>query len=155
MCHSPQGLSFLHSRFIAHRVRRPSLMFNSSAHVPQDIKRDNIVVNHFLHSQYIEHNLSRQTLRSQGKLVYCWIDFGFSVMFSPTSLPSERRLSTAGDYLVLGCNYTHDTSQGEIDYDPFADDVGSLGQLFCEQFQVQGAFCMPHKHLTDFLCTSV
>lgn len=72
--------------------------------------------------------------------MYCWIDFDASVIYSPTSTPAERRMSVVPSIMVGGGNIAYDYAQGELDYDPFAFDVGSLGQLFCEQAQVQRDF---------------
>jgi len=57
-------------------------------------------------------------------------------MFPPTSTTVERRLpyNLSWDGTM---NQPHDTSQGELDYDPFAFDVGCLGVLFCQKFQVR------------------
>jgi len=55
-------------------------------------------------------------------------------MFPPNSTPSECRLPSNLSF-TGGSNQPHDTSQGELDYDPFGFDVGCLGVLFCEEFQ--------------------
>ncbi|KAF8481432.1 kinase-like domain-containing protein [Gautieria morchelliformis] len=113
-----KGLSFLHKHHIVHR----------------DIKPENILVNHFGAFSHIEWNEMRRTLRRDGHLVYAIIDFDISIMFPPTATREECRLpsnlSWDGAY-----DQPHDTKQGELDYDPFAFDVGCLGVLFCKRFQ--------------------
>ncbi|KAF8503080.1 kinase-like domain-containing protein [Gautieria morchelliformis] len=113
-----KGLSFLHKHHIVHR----------------DIKPENILVNHFAAFSHIEWNEMRRTLRRDGHLAYAIIDFDISIMFPPTATREECRLpsnlSWDGAY-----DQPHDTKQGELDYDPFAFDVGCLGILFCERFQ--------------------
>ncbi|KAF8511773.1 hypothetical protein JB92DRAFT_2932229, partial [Gautieria morchelliformis] len=37
---------------------------------------------------------------------------------------------------IGGQDQPYDTRQGELDYGPFAFDVGCLGVLFCKHFQV-------------------
>jgi len=64
------------------------------------------------------------------------IDFDISIMFPTTSTTVKHRLPSnlAWDG---GYNQLHDTWKGEVDYDPFAYDVGCLGILFCDEFQVR------------------
>ncbi|KAH7882305.1 hypothetical protein F5I97DRAFT_1909263, partial [Phlebopus sp. FC_14] len=99
-----------------------------------------MLVNHFADSSFYDNHINqifnqlRPTLRLADKLVYALVDFNCSIMFSPTSTPSERRLP-ARESTVLPCNIPPDVYQGELDYDPFAYDVGSLGMIFCEEFQ--------------------
>ncbi|KAF8481430.1 kinase-like domain-containing protein [Gautieria morchelliformis] len=113
-----KGLSFLHKHYIVHR----------------DIKPENILVNHFAAFSNVTQNDLRRTLRRDDHLVYAIIDFDISIIFPPTATREECRLpsnlSWDGAY-----DQPHDTKQGELDYDPFAFDVGCLGVLFCRQFQ--------------------
>lgn len=103
---------------------------------PQDIKSSNVLINHIGRYDQVAKNPLRRRLRSEHRALYAIIDFDCSIMFPRTSTPSERRLP-ARDSLIIGGNYTYDTAQGELDYDPFAYDVGALGQHFCEMFQVR------------------
>jgi hypothetical protein len=57
--------------------------------------------------------------RNSSQLVYAIFDFDIAIMFSSSATVAERRLP----------NQPHDTAQGELDYDPFAFDVGCLGIL--------------------------
>ncbi|RDB18101.1 hypothetical protein Hypma_000978 [Hypsizygus marmoreus] len=114
-----KGLCFLRSKLIVHR----------------DIKSANIVVNHIGFPDDLRENSMRKSLRREGKLVYCWIDFDSSVIFPSTSTLAERRLECGWYTIVGGGNYAYDVAQGELDYDPFAYDIGSLGQLFCQLAQ--------------------
>ncbi|KAH7902869.1 hypothetical protein BJ138DRAFT_1168786, partial [Hygrophoropsis aurantiaca] len=112
------GLSLLHRHLIAHC----------------DIKRGNILVNHFAGSTYFySDNDLRPSLRRKGMLTYAWCGFDMSVMFPPTSTPSERRLPAVESF-IIGCSFAYDTAQGELDYDPFAFDVCALGMLLCDYF---------------------
>ncbi|KAF9229858.1 hypothetical protein BU15DRAFT_7863, partial [Melanogaster broomeanus] len=114
-----KGLSVLHRNLIVHR----------------DIKTGNMLVNHFSNEErYNEWNDLRPSLRSQGLLYYALVDFDFSAMFPLDSKPSERRLP-AKESFIMHCSMARDTEQGELDYDPFAFDVASLGIYFCEKFQ--------------------
>ncbi|KAF9237119.1 hypothetical protein BU15DRAFT_49181 [Melanogaster broomeanus] len=114
-----KGLSVLHRNLIVHR----------------DIKTGNMLVNHFSNAEwYDQHNDLRPSLRSQGLLYYALMDFDFSAMFPLDSKPLERRLP-AKESFIMYCSRARDTEQGELDYDPFAFDVASLGEYFCEKFQ--------------------
>ncbi len=68
-------------------------------------------------------------------MAYCLFDFDFSVQFPP-STPLERcRLLT--DVVVSATPYQPlDFAAGEYDYDPFAFDVGCLGNMFRMHFAV-------------------
>lgn len=74
-------------------------------------------------------------MRKQGKLMYALIDFNISIMM-PSNLRKETyRLPYRKSFQGSG-NQPFDTSQGEYDYDPFAYDVGTLGVVFCQRYQV-------------------
>ena len=77
----------------------------------------------------------RRTLRREGHLVYAFADFDISIMFPITATREECRLPSKPS-LGGGYDQPNDTSQGELNYDPFAYDVGCLGVLFCHEFQV-------------------
>ncbi|KIJ63031.1 hypothetical protein HYDPIDRAFT_29727 [Hydnomerulius pinastri MD-312] len=113
-----KGISLLHSHLIVHR----------------DIKAGNMLVNHFGDDFYKSSNQLRPSLRREGRLTYAFFDFNYSVMFSPTSTPSERRLPASESFISF-CSLAYDTAQGEVDYDPFAFEVCALGMLLCKQFQ--------------------
>jgi hypothetical protein len=103
----------------------------------QDVKTDNVLVNHFSNEQYYDQfNDLRPSLRSRGLLYYALMDFDFSAIFPLESKLSERRLP-AQESFIMWCSSARDTEQGELDYDPFAFDVASFGIYFCQKFQVQ------------------
>ena len=93
-------------------------------------------MNHIGRYDQIARNPLRHHIRSQRRALYAIFDFDCSIMFPRTSTPSERRLLASNSF-ITGGNFAYDTAQGELDYDPFAFDVGALGQLFCEMFQVR------------------
>ncbi|KAF8526764.1 hypothetical protein JB92DRAFT_1071880 [Gautieria morchelliformis] len=110
-----KGLSFLHKHHIVHRS-------------------GNILVNHFGAFADNSSNDLRRKLRRDGRLVYAIMDFDISMIFPPTATREECRLPSHLSW-IGGQSQPHDTRQGELDYDPFAFDVGCLGVLFCECFQ--------------------
>lgn len=97
----------------------------------QDIKIDNVLVNHF----GADSSLANNEVRSDGKLIYALFDFDISIMAPSDAKKGEYRLpyhmSWWGSF-----NQPMDTAQGEFDYDPFAFDVGMLGSEFCQVYQV-------------------
>ncbi|KDQ14225.1 hypothetical protein BOTBODRAFT_353868 [Botryobasidium botryosum FD-172 SS1] len=113
-----KGLCFLHERLIAHR----------------DIKLSNVLMNHTGRFEDVYENPLRTQLRHEGRALYALFDFDCAVMFPRTSRPAERRLP-GHESFIGGGNFSYDTAQGELDYDPFAYDVAALGQFFCENFQ--------------------
>ncbi|KAH7887245.1 hypothetical protein F5I97DRAFT_1828376 [Phlebopus sp. FC_14] len=76
----------------------------------------------------------RPSLRKAGRLSYALIDFDWSYVLPLDSKASETRLPAHESYIWF-CSVANDTAQGELDYEPFAFDVGSLGMFFCEEFQ--------------------
>src|SRR5882762_6235185 len=96
-------------------------------------------MNHFCASGQMRFNTMRGPLRSAGHLVYALLDFDISIQFPPNSTPADMRLPSSlswwGSY-----NQPADTAQGELDYDPFAFDVGCLGVLFWNRFGVRFPF---------------
>ena len=104
--------------------------------VIQDIKTSNILANHFGAFSDICTNDMRRILRRDDHLVYAIIDFDISIIFPPDATREECRLPSNMSF-DGGLNQPHDTRQGELDYDPFAFDVGCLGVLLCGEFQVR------------------
>lgn len=78
----------------------------------------------------------RAELRKQGKLLYALMDFNVSIMV-PRDVKKEEYRRHYHDSFAGSGYHPHDTSQGEFDYNPFAYDVGTLGVVFCEQYQVR------------------
>jgi hypothetical protein len=74
-------------------------------------------------------------LRQDSRLQYALFDFDISIMFNPDSTPAERRLPSEFSW-EGGYHQPYDTSQGELDYDPFAFDVACMGNFFREYLQV-------------------
>jgi len=136
-----KALSYLHKNLIVHRVcswlfcAYPIFLY----HKLQDISDANIVVNHFCASGQMRCNSMRGQLRSSGHLVYALLDFDISIRFPPNSTPADMRLPSSlswwGSY-----DQPADTAQGELDYDPFAFDVGCLGVLFWDRFGASSFF---------------
>lgn len=92
-------------------------------------------MNHIGRFEKIHKNPFRKQLRHEKRALYALFDFDCAVMFPRTSTPAERRLP-GRDSFICGGNFSYDTAQGELDYDPFAYDVAALGQFFCQEFQV-------------------
>jgi hypothetical protein len=69
------------------------------------------------------------------------------MMLPPDTDRTQYRLPYQESWLGTGFQL-HDASQGEFDYDPFAFDVGTLGDVFCSEYQVnRGSFaCLSHCH---------
>ncbi|KAG2006966.1 other/AgaK1 protein kinase [Coprinopsis cinerea AmutBmut pab1-1] len=112
-----KGLVFLHKNNIVHR----------------DISFRNIVMNHFSSHTSMYANEARRKLRRDQMASYAFIDYNISVIApdgverSKFRLPAElSRDSSDG---------VPDTEQGELDYDPFAYDVGTLGAMLSTQYQ--------------------
>ena len=93
-------------------------------------------MNHFGSPAHGRFNTLRGELRKEGQLIYALIDFDLSLLFPSTCTPAELRLPYNMSWHG-GSNQPKDTAQGELDYDPFAFDVGCLGVLFCDAFQVR------------------
>ena len=76
----------------------------------------------------MENNALRSHLRSEGRLLYSIMDFNLAMVLEPNADGSRRRLLW---HCVLGgpCDLLFDVAQGELDYDPFALDVGLLGMV--------------------------
>jgi hypothetical protein len=101
----------------------------------QDVKMDNVLVSHFCAESFDHNSALRATLRQDSRLQYALFDFDISIMFKPDSTPAERRLPSKFSWHG-GYHQPYDTSQGELDYDPFAIDVACMGNFFREDLQV-------------------
>jgi len=91
-------------------------------------------MNHIGRDDQVDTNPLRKQQRTQRRALYVLFDFDWSIMFDRSSTPAERRLPSRNSF-ISGGNFAYDIAQGELDYDPFAFDVGALGQLFCFKFQ--------------------
>ncbi|KAG5341553.1 hypothetical protein C0989_009470 [Termitomyces sp. Mn162] len=101
----------------------------------QDIKIENILVNHFDRYHFDGRNAHRRSLCIQGKLTYALFDFSHSTMFPQSVRLDECRLPSYISFGTYPLQRPDDTHQGEIDFNPFAFDVGMLGIVFCNEFQ--------------------
>ncbi|TDL23487.1 hypothetical protein BD410DRAFT_721283 [Rickenella mellea] len=114
-----RGLSFLHSRRI-------------------DISTSNILLNFLDYNNFVNHEGAAQ-LRAgllPMQACYCLFDFNLSVIFPPDMPLEDCRLPS--DLAGQGAPWFHppDVLQGELDYDPFALDVGCMGNVFSSEFEV-------------------
>lgn len=87
-----------------------------------------MLVNHFWIYPYNDH---RVRLRKEGQLAYALFDFDTAMMLKP----GQRRLPCHFSW-IGGIDAPDDTTHGELDYDPFAFDVGCLGLVFDRYFEV-------------------
>ncbi|RXW23104.1 hypothetical protein EST38_g2731 [Candolleomyces aberdarensis] len=111
-----QALVFLHERRIIHR----------------DIWSENFLVNHFSGEPIL--NDHRKRLRRRGQLMYAIYDYDLSTIAPEGVKIGEFRMP----YQMSWWGHfwrPFDTKQGEPDYDPFAFDVGTLGNVLCSQYQ--------------------
>jgi hypothetical protein len=114
----------------------------------QDVAVHNTLVNFFSDDTW-PGRFSRQHIEfgRVSQVLYTIFDFDVAVIFPQDAPTHERRLpwykSLEGTW-----HRPYDTAHGELDYDPFAWDVGSLGILFCERFQV-----LFHSHSTRIVLT--
>ncbi|KAF8510408.1 kinase-like domain-containing protein, partial [Hysterangium stoloniferum] len=112
-----KAVNFLHQNLIVHR----------------DINIGNILANHFAQYDTYDTNILRPQLRSNGSLTYVLCDFDCSMMFSP-SKPRDLRLHSDLSFEIR-IIIPDDTSQGELDYDPFVFEMGCLGISLVQKFQ--------------------
>ncbi|EFI27555.1 other/AgaK1 protein kinase [Coprinopsis cinerea okayama7 len=112
-----KGLVFLHKNNIAHR----------------DISFRNIVMNHFSSQPSMYANEARRKLRGDKLASYAIIDYNISVI-APEGVERSKFLLPA-ELSRDSANGVPDTEQGELDYDPFAWDVGTLGAILSTQYQ--------------------
>lgn len=133
-----KGLIFLHDHNIVHRVRLHHEVHSASSLITlyQDISYANMLVNHYSSDLSALKSLSRSGWRHSdvyfSRVKYCLMDFNLSLI-----LPDGvRRLPSR--YAFVGCCPFHplDICAGEYDYDPYAFDVGCLGNAFAESFDV-------------------
>ncbi|KAI9068259.1 hypothetical protein FKP32DRAFT_1642656 [Trametes sanguinea] len=113
------ALSFLHDKRIVHR----------------DIHEINVMINWYCH--VTDRDSHSQGLRAHcrsSSVAYALYDFDLALQLPPeTSLRDCRRPSIES---AMGIDDYHpgDAWQGELDYNPFAFDVGCLGNLFVYHF---------------------
>ncbi|KAG6808261.1 hypothetical protein H0H92_004706, partial [Tricholoma furcatifolium] len=100
-----------------------------------DIKVDNILVNHVDRFSLDQNSSRRMALRKEGKITYALFDFSHSTMFPLSAALEDCRLPRINSLKTFPTQRPSDTLQGEIDFNPFAFDVGMLGVLLCHQFQ--------------------
>lgn len=93
----------------------------------------NVLVNHYSNSWSLP---GRSELRRDGLLSYAVIDFDISVAFRRDAERSVCRLPSAMSYDGTPPQ-PDDTTEEDVDYDPFAFDVGCMGITFCDMIQVR------------------
>lgn len=76
----------------------------------------------------------RRAQLEEGLLSYALIDFDLSIMLPPDIQRDNFRLPRQKSWSGTYCH--SDVLQGELDYNPFSYDVGTLGAVFCESYQV-------------------
>lgn len=110
----------------------------------------NMVINFFGNDMAVGGYYSlRSSHLAAGLLSYALIDFDLSIMLPHDVQRGTFKLSRKESW--VGTYAPSDTSQGEFDYDPFAYDVGTLGVVFCEWYQVR-QMLRPLLGLSHFLC---
>ena len=145
MAEITQGLAFLHSRRIVHRVGLVSLSPDScltDVYGGQDIDFHNIMVNYYcfgLRGKKFSHAVEEH--RQSPDAVHCLMDFDRSL-----KLPSDTSLDTcrlpAEAAMVSGTPYRPpDLCLAEHDYNPFAYDVACLGNMFRITYVVRRPLC--------------
>lgn len=105
-----------------------------------------MLINHFCDTRTDSECSIRRDLRSQRRLSYGLFDFDFSIILPPGTDLAECRLSYERSWGTF-CR-VYDTAQGEFDYNPFVFDVGNMGVVFCDLYQV--GFLTP-RMLTSYL----
>ncbi|KIM38158.1 hypothetical protein M413DRAFT_247120 [Hebeloma cylindrosporum] len=116
-----QGLAFLHDRRIFHR----------------DVTAGNILANHFSCFQDCEsfdRKDMRADLRKADLLNYALNDFDLSMLLPSDACLKTFRLPIVEIYPGVW-DKPHEAIRGEIDFNPFAYDVGCLGIEFAHTFQ--------------------
>ena len=104
--------------------------------IAQDISEANMLVNHYSASLVDYTSEARRKWRtadtSNEYVRYCLTDFNISLL-----LPGDvRRIPSR--FALDGCPHYHppDVWAGEYEYDPYAFDVGCMGNLFASEFDV-------------------
>lgn len=77
----------------------------------------------------------REDLMRSNEMRYAIFDFNLSILMPPDTSIESCRLPHQETFYGAYCQ-PPDVSQGEYEYNPFAFDIGSLGILFCDMFQV-------------------
>ncbi|KAI0675110.1 kinase-like domain-containing protein [Trametes maxima] len=109
-----QGLCVLHAHRIVHR----------------DIDTTNILINCYDPTSDFIHEKVVAKHRRNGAATYCLFDFNLSTQLPPdTSVRHCRRPATEA-FLVMPAYMPNDALLGEPSYNPFAFDVGCLGNIF-------------------------
>ena len=74
---------------------------------------------------------TRDLFGGKDSVIYNIIDFDYALIIPPYCLYRE-----AEESLATSIHYPRVTRQGELEYNPFAYDIGALGMMFCNLFQV-------------------
>ncbi|KAG6809441.1 hypothetical protein H0H92_000251, partial [Tricholoma furcatifolium] len=96
----------------------------------QDMSDSNILVNHFGRHENDVLNATRSCMRQQGQLTYALFDFDLSTKFPSSWSDEQCRLPYYESWKGTVGLIPPDTWSGELDFDPFALDVGALGMIF-------------------------
>ena len=138
-----QGLAFLHEHRIFHRVRTNSLFHHLSVKFHarsffQDITWLNALINHLPNRDILglETNLLRKQLRAEGRSSYALFDFNLSIMLPPGRPLSSYRLPIEECIPGVADKPWGVIWESELDFNPFAYDVGCMGVRFSDRFQV-------------------
>ncbi|TFK69662.1 hypothetical protein BDN72DRAFT_596420 [Pluteus cervinus] len=126
-----KGIAFLHENKIVHRVSVTHHTIRSSHIWVLSDRIRKCAHNHFSNDYFPEPS-ARIGLRSRGLLTYALFDFGLSIPPSVDNTTYRLPYQLSWDGSEMQPN---DTAQGEFDYDPFAFDIGTLGNVFCRTFQ--------------------
>ncbi|KIM38156.1 hypothetical protein M413DRAFT_447921 [Hebeloma cylindrosporum] len=116
-----QGLVFLHERRIFHR----------------DISEGNILANHFSCSNdccSFTRTDMRSDLRRADRLDYALNDFDWSLLLPAEASLKDFRIPISGTYPGV-YEKPNEALRGEVDFNPFAYDVGCLGIQFAYTLQ--------------------
>ncbi|KAF8886812.1 hypothetical protein BD779DRAFT_608479 [Infundibulicybe gibba] len=117
-------MTFLSSSLLAGELRRYTQASPIHRIVHRDIDWKNILINHFSHNGDYSRR-EKSSYRASPHARYCLFDFDLSLI-----VPKDvERLPSA--LATVGSPYNHpqDINQGEFDYDPFAYDVASMGNM--------------------------